>query len=514
MSFRHASGRTASKYLVEIMGSGVAVFDADNDGRPDLLFVNGHRLDGPPRPTETPRLYRNLGGWRFRDVTAGSGLDRPIYGMGCAVGDFDNDGWEDLYLSAVLGPGRLYRNRGGRFEDVTRRAGLERGGRWGSGCAWLDYDRDNRLDLYVAGYVRYGSLRDDQPCYVRPGRRSYCIPRGYEGSSGVLYRNLGDGRFTDVTAAVGLHDPGQKALGVIGADLEGDGWPELIVANDTVPNRLFRNVRGRFSDAATTEGIAFSESGKARAGMGVEVGEWSPGAPPAIILTNFSHESIAFYSRDPRSGAWQDAAASLGVTAPSAPLVGFGVRLVDVDNDGLQDLVAVNGHVRDDVEELEPGERFAQPALLLHNTGRGFKDATSLAGGALTTPAVRRGLVTGDFDGDGRVDLVATTNDGPAEIWRNETVSPGHWLAVRLVGRRSNRSALGARVTVRTGSRAQTREVCSGGSYLSESERRLHFGLGASDRIDRLTIEWPSGHRDEYRQLPVDRVLTLTEGVS
>ena len=514
VDFRHVNGASPQKYFPETMGAGVAVLDYDNDGWLDLLFVNGRPLAERRDPVPTLRLYRNEGvlPLRFRDVSRETGLAVSLYGMGAAVGDYDNDGWRDLYVSAVLGPGRLFRNRSGRFQDVTEAAGVGNRGKWGAGCAWLDYDRDGRLDLYVASYVRYRSLADDLPCEVRPGRRSYCVPAPYEGVSGTLYRNTG-ARFEDVTKTAGLHDPLQKALGVTAADVNDDGLPDLLVANDTVPNRLFLNRQGRFEDGAMLAGIAFGPNGTPRAGMGIDLTEGLPGAAAAVAVTNFMGESIGLYTAPASSQVlFTDRSRDLGVAGPSAPFLGFGIRFLDLDNDGLQDLCAVNGHVRDDVAELEPGQSYAQRALLFYHRGERFEEIGAAAG-ATAVPAVRRGLASGDLDNDGRVDLVVTRNGGPAEVWRNETEPAGHWLAVCLRSRRSGREGLGARVRVRAGGRELAQAVVSGGSYLSESDHCAHFGLGEASSIDGITVRWPSGVEQEFPGGPADRRLTLEEAV-
>jgi hypothetical protein len=568
VNFQHVNGASPQKYLVETMGAGVAVLDYDRDGWPDILFVNGRPLDAqarsevgsrksrhasptnpphrlsrvPDQPTNpsprrktqgarpkaqdlgpktqgsTPHLFHNNRDGTFTDVTAGSGLEETIYGMGCAVGDFDNDGWPDIYVSAVLGPGRLFHNRGGKFEDVTRQAGLERGAQWGSGCAWLDYDRDGWLDLYVASYVRYGSLKQDIPCYVRPGRRSYCVPVAYEGASGVLYRNLGGAggarRFADVTQAVGLQDATQKALGMIATDVDDDGWPDLVIANDTVPNRLFVNHGGRFSESAGIAGVAFGPAGQARGGMGVDAADWRNDGSQAIAITNFAHESIGFYAPSaPGPLLFTEQSAGLGTGRASEPFVGFGICFFDVENDGFLDLCAVNGHVRDDVAELDPGQSYAQPALLFRNQGgTRFEDVSSVAGPPVTTPGVRRGLAAADLDNDGRVDLVVTRNGGRAELWRNETAPAGHWLAIRLEGRRSNRDGIGARVSLRAGGQRQTAWGRGGGSYFSDSDHRLHFGLGTASRVNEISVRWPSGTVERFPACKGDQTLTLVEG--
>jgi enediyne biosynthesis protein E4 len=531
LDFVHENGASPRKYFIETMGSGVAFLDYNNDGWLDLLCVNGKSLAAPAR-TNRPSLesgggsraarrapspamlalYRNVGGQRFENVTGPAGLALSGYGMGCAVGDFDNDGWDDLYVSAVLGPGHLFHNRQGRFEEVTERAGVGNAGKWGTSCAWLDYDRDGRLDLFVVNYVRYAGLGDDKPCYVR-GRRTYCIPQPYEGSASVLYHNEGDGRFRDVTRSVGLHDPTMKALGVAVADFDQDGWPDLFVANDTVPNRLFHNERGRFTEIGAVAGMAFSESGAPRAGMGIDAAAWRGPASFGVAVTNFTREAIGLFDQtQPRAASFRDVAEAAGIAAPSRRFVGFGIGFLDADNDGDADLIAVNGHVRDDVAELEEGQQYAEPALLFQNDGQGhLHDVSAAAGPPISEPRVGRGMACGDYDNDGRVDVLISENGGPARLWHNETASHGHWLRVQLEGERSNRDGLGAAITLAAGGQEQVAWTHSGSSYLSASDRGVHFGLGRARSVDRIEVAWPSGARTTLRNEPVDRVLHIRE---
>jgi hypothetical protein len=551
LHFVHENGATPHKYFIETMGAGVAFLDYNKDGWLDLLCVNGRTLDaqrstlnshsdrksagnaehqgsrasgggrstslraGAPsteHPPPTLALYRNVGGQRFEEVSAAAGLALSCYGMGCAVGDFDNDGWDDLYVSAVLGPGHLFHNRQGRFEDVTERAGVGNPGKWGTSCAWLDYDRDGRLDLFVVNYVRYAGLSDDKPCYVR-GRRTYCIPQPYEGSASVLYHNEGDGRFRDVTRSVGLDDPRMKALGVAVADFDQDGWPDLFVANDTVPNRLFHNEHGHFEEIGAVAGIAFSESGTPRAGMGIDAAAWRGPGSLGVAVTNFAREAIGLFDQtQPRAAAFRDVAEAAGIAAPSRRLLGFGIGFLDADNDGDADLVAVNGHVRDDVAELEEGQQHAQPALLFQNDGQGhFQDVSTATGPPITEPRVARGLAAGDYDNDGRIDLLVSTNGGPARLWHNETDGRGHWLLVRLEGTRANRNGLGVRITLSAGGREQVAWAHSGSSYLSASDLGVHFGLGTARVADRVAVQWPGGALTTLRDVKVDRVLRVRE---
>jgi hypothetical protein len=540
--FKHTSGAAGKKHFVETMGAGGAFLDYNNDGWLDVLLLNGKPLNGKGsgfavlgsgdstpktqnlKPT-TLSLCRNNHNGTFSDATHAAGLDVTIYAMGCAVGDYDNDGWMDIYVSAVLDSGRLFRNNKGHFEDVTERAGVGNAGNWGTSCAWLDYDRDGDLDLYVANYVFYRSLADDIPCIIRGTRRSYCVPSAYKGSSGVLYRNNGDRiglaetpapTFTDVTREAGVYEARQKALGVAVCDTDDDGWLDIVVANDTSQNRLFHNVRGKFVEVAELAGMAFGAAGQARAGMGIDVADWRNDGTLAIAITNFPNEAIGFYTqKTPRADALTDESAAVGIAAPSLPRLGFGILFGDWDNDGYRDLIAVNGHVQDDVAELESGQTYAQPALLYHNQqGEKFLEVSKDSGAPLTMPIVGRGLAAGDYDNDGRVDLLVTTNNGPAYLWRNETPSPSHWLTIRLIGKRSNRAGIGARVSVQASGTEQRAWAGGASSYLSQSDTRVHFGLGSAQQAEAVTVRWTSGTVDTLRNVPADRVITVREGES
>jgi hypothetical protein len=512
--YRHFNGAFGRRYMIETMGPGCAVLDFDGDGRPDLYFPNGTPLAEGPKPASPslPALYQNNGGGHFTDVTRGSGLDRPFYGMGCAVGDYDNDGRPDLYVTAALGPSRLFRNRGGgRFEDVTARAGVGNNGEWGTGCAWLDYDRDGDLDLFVANYVHYRSLKDDVPCRMGADIRTYCLPLAYEPIACRLYRNDG-GRFRDVASAAGIASHLGKSLGVRVEDVDRDGWPDVLVANDTEPNWLFRNLRnGTFAESASEIGVAVGEGGTARGGMGVDTADPGNEGLLAAAVTHFSGEALGLY-REQKGGVFTDQADAAGVAAPTRALVGFGVLFLDADNDGWQDLFALNGHVYDNIQRFDATQTYAQRPLLFLNQRNGTFAAGSGIGAPFDRRIVGRGAARADLDGDGRLDLVVTTNNGPAALWMNRTAASGHWLAVRLQGRRSNRDGIGAIVRLTAGGVTQRRFVSGSGSYLSVSDLLAHFGLGAARRVDRLEVIWPSGARETRQNVPADRVLTVREG--
>jgi hypothetical protein len=519
------------------MGAGCAFLDYDGDGWQDLFFVQGAPLPGyDQRPTTddgrlTPRLYRNRGDGTFTDVTAGSGLEVSFYGMGCSAGDYDADGRPDLYVTAALGPGRLFRNLGkGRFQEVTARAGVGNGGEWGTSCAWLDADLDGRLDLFVCNYVKYRSLKDDIPCYYREGARSYCIPAAYEGVSNRLYRNRGDGTFEDATRRMGLFNPSGKSMGVAVCDINSDGRPDLAVANDTVRTFLYRNRGGGrpigstpgsayrhrpdrgFEDIALATGVAYSVTGSARAGMGIDVAELSPGERPSLVLTAFHGEMIGLY-QETGPGSFAEVGPARGVGEVSRASLGFGAFFFDADNDGALDLFVANGHVQDDIEQLQSGVTYAQRPFLFRNDGRGsFAEVGRTSGEPFQDRYVGRGAAWGDVDNDGRLDVVMTTNNGPAYLWRNVTQNGGHWLTVRLRGRRTNADGIGARVTVTAGGKTRSARVRTGSSYLSQSDLRPHFGLGEATRVDRVEVHWPGGRVDRRTNVAVDQILTVVEG--
>lgn len=519
--FRHDHAASGQKYFVETMGAGVAVFDFDGDGLLDLYFPNGAPLPGyrPPTPL-LPALYRNLGGLRFQDVTRGSGLETgpPMYAMGCAVGDYDADGRDDLYVTAVLGPSRLYRNEGGgRFRDVTDSAGVANAGRFGTSAAWLDYDRDGLLDLFICNYVRYRSVADDLPCFFKNNIRSYCIPFAYPAEGNRLYRNEGNGRFRDVSTAAGLDAPAGKSLGVSIVDLNDDGWPDLIVANDTTPTQLYLNQgNGTFREMAATQGIAYGVSGAAKAGMGIDVADDTRTGRISVAIGNFSTEMVGYYRAQP-GGFFEERSVEVGLGAPSRQFLTFGLLFLDADNDGWKDLYLANGHVQDNVDQFYDDIAYRQRGLLYHNQGGGrYLEVGERAGPPFAQKLVARGAARADLDNDGRVDLVVTENNGPARIWRNVTEHAGNWLALQLRGVRSNRNGYGARVLVteRAGLPPQQVDHAGGGSYLSASDQRLHFGVGAARRVARVEVRWPSGEVDVLNDVEAGRLVEIREGSS
>ena len=499
VNFRHNSGAFGSKYLPETLGPGCAFFDYDGDGWLDILLVNGSDWPGHSKTRSNLALYRNNRNGTFTDVTERAGLAVPIYGMGVAIADYDNDGFADILITAV-GQNRLFHNTGkGTFIDVTQKAGL--GGRTGfsTSALWFDYDRDGLLDLFVCNYVQW-SPEHDVFCSVDGKTKSYCTPEAYHGSTCWLFRNRGNGSVEDVTAKSGIFDTTSKALGVAMLDYDRDGWPDLFVANDTQPNKLYRNQRnGTFEDIAVRAGVAFSEDGKARAGMGVDVADFENSGVAGIAITNFDDEMMALYRPD-RGGAYADVATKSGIGQESRKRLGFGCVFADMNLDGWLDLVAVNGHIDETVRNIAGNHGYAQAPHLFLNAGHGvFRDVAAQVGGGFATPRVGRGLAFGDFDRDGDVDLLITTNQGPAYLYRNDVAAGNRSLRMQLRGVKSNRDAIGAVVRAFTPDGAQMRMVKTGSSYLSQSELAVTFGLGRRERADRVVIEWPSGQTQEFR---------------
>jgi hypothetical protein len=505
IQFRHNSGAFGSKYLPETLGPGCAFLDYDGDGWLDILLVNGtnwpNDSSGRRRERTTMRLYRNNRNGTFTDVTERAGLAVEMYGMGVAVGDYNNDGFPDLLVTAV-GQNRLFQNNGrGQFTDVTEKAGLGGRSALSTSAVWFDFDRDGLLDLLVCNYVKW-SAAHDVFCSVDGKRKSYCTPEAYHGETCWLFRNRGNGTFEDVTAKSGIFDSTSKSLGVALLDYDRDGWPDLLIANDTQPNKLYRNLKnGTFEDVAVRAGVAFSEDGKARAGMGVDAADLDNSGAESIAITNFDNEMMALY-RPGRDGTYRDAAQATGVGQASRASLGFGCAFLDIDLDGRLDLVAVNGHIDETVRRIHGNVGYAQPPHLFLNTGNGaFRDVAAEAGGGFASPKVARGLAYGDFQREGSPGLLLTTNQGGAYLYRNQQTGGNRRLRLHLRGTKSNRDAIGALVRVFGPDGAQSRRVKSGSSYLSQSELTLTFGLGKRDSASRVVIEWPSGATQEFKDL-------------
>jgi enediyne biosynthesis protein E4 len=512
IDFRHNNGAYGGTLLPETLGSGCAFLDYDADGWQDILLINGMDWPGHKRRRTTLKLYRNNRNGTFADVTRAAGLDVELYGMGVAVGDFNNDGFPDLYITCV-GQSRLFRNTGkGRFIDITKASGL--GGReaFSTSAMWLDVDRNGLLDLFVCNYVRW-SAEHDVFCSVDGKRKSYCTPEAYRGETCWLFRNRGDGTFEDVTATCGIFDSSSKALGVALIDHDQDGWPDIVVANDTQPNKLYRNQRnGTFKDVALEAGVALSDDGKARAGMGVDAADFANTGRAGIAITNFEGEMVGLY-RPQEPGLYRDITMASGVGSASRTRLGFGCLFADMDLDGHLDLVVANGHIDDTVRNISGNTGYAQAPHLFRNQGNAtFSDVAAAVGGGFAQPRVGRGLAYGDFDGDGDVDLLMTTNNGSPALFRNDQVAGHRSLRFRLQGVKSNRDAIGAVVRIYHGGASQTRMVKSGSSYLSQSELPVTFGVGTRDRVDRVVIAWPGGSTEELKNLASGKAYVVVEG--
>ena len=509
--FTHNAGKAGKKYLPETMGAGCAFFDADGDGWLDILLVNSK--DWTPRGRKShAALYRNNHNGTFTDITAGSGLDIEIYGLGVSVADYDNDGRDDVYITALDGD-HLFHNEGnGKFRDVTQSSGI-RNVAFAASAAWFDYDRDGKPDLFVANYVQW-SAKGDLWCSLDGATKSYCTPESYKGNSPKLFHNLGNGKFEDVTQKAGLADPSSKSLGVAVLDYNNDGWPDLFVANDTQPNKLYRNNKnGAFTEEAVSAGVAFGEDGVARGAMGVDVGDYDRSGRQHLLVGNFSNQMLGLYHNEGNS-LFVDEAPRSTVGRASLLSLAFGVFFFDYDLDGWPDIFAANGHIDEEIGRVQPKIQYKQPPLLFRNLGKGkFEDVSKSAGPDLIRPVVARGAAYGDFDHDGDLDILISTNNGPAYLFRNDGGNRNHWLHLKLTGVQSNRSALGAVVTVESAGGKQTQMVHSGSSYCSASDLALTFGLGKDDVAKSIDIRWPSGQRDHIDNVKANQYLTIREGL-
>jgi hypothetical protein len=511
--FRHEAGRTSEKYMIETLGSGVCFLDYDGDALPDLYFVQSGPVPGGAGRRPGNVLYRNDGGGRFTDVTARAGVGDDGYGMGCAAADVDDDGDQDLYVTN-FGPNVLYRNGGdGTFSRVDPEASGVANSLWSASAAFADYDGDGHVDLYVANYVDF-TMEDNKLCGDHQRRiRAYCHPDAYEGVPDSLYHNDGDGTFTDVTVAAGITRRFGKGLGVVWSDLDGDGRPDLYVANDSVPNALYRNQGdGTFSDVTLRSGTGYSEDGVPEAGMGVDAGDVDGDGRFDLIVSNLSGEPNELY-RNRGDMVFEVLTFPSGFGEVSVPFVGFGINFFDLDNDGDQDVMVANGHVIDNIALFNDAYTFEQRSLLFENDGAGrLREVGLERGGYFSRAFVGRGLALADADGDGDLDAAVNHSDARAALLRNDAAGDRHYLRLRLSGRRSDRDAIGARVTVTAAGRRQTDEIRSGTSYGSQNEMVLHFGIGDRTRAEAVEIRWPSGAILRLADVPADQELNLAEG--
>ncbi len=513
--FRHYNGAYGKKYLPETNGSGCAFIDYDNDGWQDIILINSMDFDDAPKKRRTVMaLYHNNQDGTFTDVTSEAGLAKPMFGQGVAVGDYDNDGWDDIFVTAV-GQNRLFRNLGnGKFADVTIKAGLLGPKYFSSSAVWFDYDKDGKLDLFVCNYVDW-SIEKDMFCSLDGTDKSYCTPEKYPGQSSRLYHNVG-GRFVDVTEAAGLMDPSSKSLGVAILDYDKDGWPDMFVANDTQPNKLYHNSgHGTFVETAVSAGVAFNEEGKVRGGMGTDVADIDGSGYPSIIVGNFSNEMLGLFRNQGKAqGLFIDEAPTAPIGAATMLSLTFGVLFFDYDLDGLPDIFMANGHVADDISKVQPKITYAERPQLFRNEGKGkFSDASRKAGKPFQRAIVGRGAAFGDFDNDGDLDLLLTSNGGPAYLWRNEGGSQNKSVTFKTVGTASNRDGIGAKVTIflADGTR-HWQMVHSGSSYCSQSQLPLTFGLRDADTVTRAEVEWPSGKIDKLTSLAANQYYVVKEG--
>jgi hypothetical protein len=511
IQFQHNSGSFGGKFLPETLGSGCAFLDYDRDGWQDIILINGMDWPGHKQRRSTLRLYHNNRNGTFTDVTSRAGLDVEMYGMGVAVGDYDNDGFPDILVTCV-GQNRLFHNTGkGTFLDVTNASGLGKRPSFSTSALWFDYDRDGLLDLFICNYVKWSPERDVF-CSLDGKHKSYCTPEAYRGETCWLFHNRGNGTFEDVTASSGIFESSSKSLGVAMLDDNADGWPDVLVANDTQPNKLYRNQHnGTFKDAAVEVGLAFSSEGKARAGMGVDIADFTNSGTSGVAITNFDNEMTGLYELSGK--IYEDVAAQAGVGLASKNSLGFGCAFFDANLDGWLDLGVANGHIDETVRNIRGNVGYAQPPLLFLNNGNGkFRDVAAELGGGFDQPKVGRGLAYADFDRDGDLDLLLTTNNGPAYLYRNDQLTGNRSIRFRLVGTKSNRDAIGATVRIVSGGLSQSRMVKSGSSYLSQSELPVTFGLEKRDRAERVVIAWPSGRTEEFTNLAAGRSYECIEG--
>lgn len=516
ISFVHENAASSEKFLIETMGGGAAWLDYDGDGRLDFYVANSAGTDAfAPSVPLRGALYRNLGDGQFADVTAATSAGAEgLFAMGVAVGDYDNDGDPDLVVTGYA-RSTLYRNDGkGAFEDVTQAAGVANAGKWATSAAWFDYDNDGLLDLVIINYLDWSPERNFHCGERRPGYRSYCHPNRYMGQEPTLFRNRGDGGFDDVTESVGLAGQAGNGLGVVCFDYDRDGWMDIFVANDSMPNFLFRNIEGRkFEEVAFIAGVALGENGEAEAGMGVDAADYDGDGWPDLYMTHLDFEFDRLY-RNARDGTFLDATFEDGIGYATFDVSGFGARFVDYDNDGWRDLFVANGHVLDNIELFHEGTQYQEKKLVFRNVGGKFEEIGERLGAAVARPRVSRAAAFADYDNDGDTDVLVANNGQQLQLLRNDGGNRSGWLQVQLVGELSNKDGIGARVTISSGGVTQVAERIGGGSYQSAHDPRLHFGLGNQDQVERVEVVWPSGRVDRFEEISANRVLVVREGES
>ena len=509
INFVQHNGAFGKKYLPETMGSGCAFIDYDGDGYPDILILNGK--DWTPKGAHYySALYHNNRNGTFTDVTKGSGLDVEMYAMGVAVADYDNDGRPDIYVTALEGD-HLFHNEGnGKFKDVTAQSGIKNAN-FGTGAAWVDYDRDGKADLFVANYIQW-TPQTDVWCSLDGVSKSYCTPDTSKGATSKLYHNLGNGKFEDVSQKAGIADKTSKSLGVLVVDYNNDGWPDLFIANDTQPNKLYRNNKnGTFTEEGVSAGVAFGEDGAARGAMGVDWADYDHSGRASLLVGNFSNQMLGLYHNE-GNGLFVDEAPASAVGRSSLLSLTFGAFFFDYDLDGYADILAANGHTEADIGRVQPKVQYKEPQILFHNAGgKKFENVSSAVGADFSRPLVARGVANADIDRDGDLDVLFTTNGGPAILLRNDGGNRNKWLSLRLEGTKSNRSALGAVVRIESALGKQWNTVRSGGSYCSQSDLALTFGLAQDPVVSKISIEWPSGTKQEFSNIPPDQFLRINE---